>query len=89
MTHLYCLIVLCREVTVIRLVSGGTIEEDMLQHAQMKLRLEKDITNTGINCVASLCSSPNMLLICPDGSSAVDMASLLKQGLGLTGSDST
>ncbi len=37
----------CREVKVIRLVSRGTIEEGMLQHAQMKLRLEKDITYTG------------------------------------------
>ena len=38
----------CREVTVIRLVGRGTIEEEMLQCAQMKLRLEKDITNSGI-----------------------------------------
>lgn len=37
----------CREVKVIRLVSRATIEEEMLQHAQMKLRLEKDITYTG------------------------------------------
>ena len=36
-----------REVKVIRLVSRATIEEGMLQHAQMKLRLEKDVTYTG------------------------------------------
>lgn len=38
----------CREVTVIRLVCKSTIEEQMFQTAQMKLKLEKDITNTGI-----------------------------------------
>ena len=47
-----------REVTVIRLVCRGTIEEDILQHAQMKLRLEKDITNTG-----SQISTPACLMI--------------------------
>ena len=67
---------------VIRLVSRATIEEGMLQHAQMKLRLEKDITDTGKTIIElgsirhSLCSS--------GGGYAVDMASLLKQGLGLT-----
>ena len=31
----------------IRLIGKGTIEEDMLQCAQMKLKLEQDINTTG------------------------------------------
>ncbi|XP_064404540.1 SWI/SNF-related matrix-associated actin-dependent regulator of chromatin subfamily A containing DEAD/H box 1-like [Halichondria panicea] len=33
-----------RDVTVLRLVGGGTVEEDILQCAQSKLRLEHDLT---------------------------------------------
>ena len=34
----------CRDVTVLRLVGGGTVEEDILQCAQSKLQLEHDLT---------------------------------------------
>ena len=47
------LLFLCREVKVIRLVSKSTIEEEMLHNAQMKLQLEKDITNTGIQTLSA------------------------------------
>ena len=33
----------CRDVTVLRLVGGGTVEEDILQCAQSKLQLEHDL----------------------------------------------
>ena len=79
--------------TVIRLVCRGTIEEEILQHAQMKLRLEKDITNTGsqASTLAQSCLSYGVLcfvyIIYSDCSAADDMVTLLKQGLGLTSSD--
>lgn len=38
-----------REVYVVRLISSGTIEEEMLTIAQKKLQLEKEITGGNIN----------------------------------------
>ena len=73
----------------IRLVCQGTIEEEILQHAQMKLRLEKDITKIGSPTLTS-CLYLDVLfayIMYLDGSSADDMVTLLKQGLSLTSSD--
>ena len=39
-----------RDVHVIRLIGQGTIEEDMLRCAQMKLKLEQDISLAGTEC---------------------------------------
>ena len=41
------LLVFCRDVHVIRLISKSTIEEDILHCAQKKLKLEQDISLTG------------------------------------------
>ena len=48
----------------IRLIGKGTIEEDMLQCAQMKLKLEQDINTTGtaVECTkGSLAILPSCL----------------------------
>jgi SNF2 family DNA or RNA helicase len=38
---------LCREVTVYRLISRGTIEEGMYEMGQKKLQLEKNVMEAG------------------------------------------
>ncbi|XP_073494285.1 SWI/SNF-related matrix-associated actin-dependent regulator of chromatin subfamily A containing DEAD/H box 1 isoform X1 [Phyllobates terribilis] len=57
-----------KEVTVIRLIGKGTIEESMLKISQQKLRLEQDMTTTDTG---------------DEGTIPLDMATLLKTSLGL------
>ncbi|XP_069599677.1 SWI/SNF-related matrix-associated actin-dependent regulator of chromatin subfamily A containing DEAD/H box 1 isoform X1 [Ranitomeya imitator] len=57
-----------KEVTVIRLIGKGTIEESMLKISQQKLRLEQDMTTTDTG---------------DEGNITLDMATLLKTSLGL------
>ncbi|XP_077133379.1 SWI/SNF-related matrix-associated actin-dependent regulator of chromatin subfamily A containing DEAD/H box 1 isoform X1 [Ranitomeya variabilis] len=57
-----------KEVTVIRLIGKGTIEESMLKISQQKLRLEQDMTTTDTG---------------DEGNIPLDMATLLKTSLGL------
>ncbi|XP_053553077.1 SWI/SNF-related matrix-associated actin-dependent regulator of chromatin subfamily A containing DEAD/H box 1 [Bombina bombina] len=57
-----------KEVSVIRLIGKGTIEESMLKISQQKLRLEQDMTATDAG---------------DEGTIPFDMATLLKTSLGL------
>ncbi|XP_053317562.1 SWI/SNF-related matrix-associated actin-dependent regulator of chromatin subfamily A containing DEAD/H box 1 [Spea bombifrons] len=57
-----------KEVTVIRLIGKGTIEESMLKISQQKLRLEQDMTTADTG---------------DEGTIPLDMATLLKASLGL------
>ena len=41
--RVFCVCCACREVSVLRLICKDTIEEDILQCAEKKLQLEKDI----------------------------------------------